>query len=105
VLDDGGQEQVRVADGGEWDERDPIDEVVGQGSSNVDSQAGFANATGANQGEQANVGMEQEAADGCYVLLAPNERGKLCGQRSEDARLSIGNRSRLEYLSFIVHCE
>src|SRR2546426_1011062 len=44
VLDDGGQEQVRVADGGEWDERDPIDEVLGQGSSDVDSQAGFANA-------------------------------------------------------------
>src|SRR5947209_168422 len=35
VLGDGGQEQVRVTDGGKWDEKDPIDEVSGQGSSDL----------------------------------------------------------------------
>jgi hypothetical protein len=36
----------------------------------LDRQAGFANATGADQGEQANIGTLEEATDGCDVLLA-----------------------------------
>ena len=51
LLGDGGQEQVRVTDGGKGDERDPIDEVLGQASPEVDSQTGFANATSADQRE------------------------------------------------------
>jgi hypothetical protein len=86
VLGDGGQDQIRIADGGKWDEKDPIDEVIGQGSSDVDSQAGFANASRANQGEQANVGTMQEATDGLYVLLAPNERAEEQGCQTLNRR-------------------
>ena len=85
LLGDGGQEQVRVTDGGKGDERDPIDEVLGQGSPEVDSQAGFANATAARQREEANVGTSEEATDGCHVLLTPNERRELNGEGRRDA--------------------
>jgi hypothetical protein len=76
MLGDDGQDQVLVTDGGKWDEIDPIDEVIGQISGDLYSQAGFANPTSTRQSEEANVRTLQEATDRRLLLLPPNEGGQ-----------------------------
>ncbi len=92
-LGNGGNYQVRVANGSERDKRNAVSEIVEQAGGDLEGQAGFADATDAGEGEEAHLGAAQEGASVCHFLFAPNQRGQ------RDRQCVPGRVTRLKWFS------
>ena len=60
-LGDGGDDQIRITDGGQRDEGDTIRKVVEEVGGDLEGKACFANAAGARQDEETDVWAKQES--------------------------------------------
>src|SRR6266571_6388236 len=74
------QNQVGVAEGSQRDEVDAIGEVVEELARTCERQACFAHTACAGEGHQAHLRAAQESTQGCYLVLAPNQRREGGGQ-------------------------
>jgi hypothetical protein len=79
-LRDGGQDQSGVTEGSQGNKEDTIGKVSQDLGRHLYGQAGFANATGAGEGDKTDLGAAQQGTDGSHLLVTPNERSELRGQ-------------------------
>jgi hypothetical protein len=76
-LGDGGNDEVRFAHWGEIDEAGAIVELGDEIRGNLSGETGLTDPTGTSQGEQRNVGLEQELTDGGkFALPADQHRAR-----------------------------
>src|SRR5436305_9064768 len=78
-LGDGGHDQGGVADGGERNEGDAIGKISEQLSGDLQGQTSLADASGAGEREQADLGTTQEGTGSYHFPLTSNEGSELCG--------------------------
>jgi hypothetical protein len=79
-LRDGGQDEAGVGDGGERDEPDAARERVELVEGDGDAQARLADAAGTGEGEQADVGAQQQVARGRLLVRPSDQRRERRGQ-------------------------
>ena len=72
-LSDGGDDEIRLAKGVEGHEPDPAREHIGHLGRDLNGQPGLANPTGAGEGQQADVGADEQGSGGGGLALAANE--------------------------------
>ncbi len=72
-LGDGGDDETRLAEGVEGHEPDPVRERIGHLGRDLDGQPGLANPAGAGEGQQADVGAEQQGGGRGSLALAADE--------------------------------
>src|SRR6266566_2742605 len=79
-LSESWNNQVGIADGSQGHEKYSIGKLVAQLCCHLHTQASFACATRAGQGQEPHLLIAQEVLDGSYFLLSPNERSRHDGQ-------------------------
>src|SRR5438132_7693141 len=79
-LGDGGSDQVRIANGSQWDETDTVGKGIDQVSRYLQTQACFADTAWTREGYEAYLWPSQEGTHCLYLFSAPDQRGELCRQ-------------------------
>lgn len=75
-LRDRREHEVRIDDRGEWNETDPVREVVSQLSSHLQGEPSLANAARAGQRQEADVRPAQQRNHRRRFARSPHERGE-----------------------------
>ncbi len=87
-LGDGGDDEAWLSERVEGDEPDAVKEHIGHLSRDVDGQPSLAHATRPGEGEQADVGAEQQGGGRGGLALAANEGSEWVGQVRSTGRKS-----------------
>ena len=78
-LNDHGKKKARIVDGGERDEMSSSRETIGHGGGDFDAKPRLADSARAGNGDQANVGAQEEFLRGVNFFFAADESGALHG--------------------------
>ena len=81
AVSDGRHHEGGIANGSEGDNVNTIREVMHQVPSDLERQTRFAHASRAGEGEQANVGAQQDGAHRGSVFVSSNQWGEKDGHR------------------------
>jgi hypothetical protein len=73
AVSDGRHHEGGIANGSEGDNVNTIREVMHQVPSDLERQTRFAHASRAGEGEQANVGAQEQSVESLHLLLTANE--------------------------------
>src|SRR6266705_2708290 len=102
-LGDGGKKQIGVADGSEQNEGDAVSELVEQVSGDLESEAGFADTTGAGEGHETHVWSTQQGTGCRHFLLAPDQGCELRGQVVLRSEFRLGWLPRGQFDDVVLH--
>jgi len=74
AVSDGRDDEYGIEDGSEGDNVNAIREVMRQVPSDLEREARFAHARRAGEGEQADVGAQEQSVNSLHLVLTANQR-------------------------------